>query len=461
MKLKKHTLKIKNCHYYSSMMIESMSNFLKFKLAYHRKKKIFYLRAIIHLIKYFLFKGFRKNKCLIDPPLDFFYKYINFPKYFSLLFFIYAKHLKKKKIFISINNSFNSSTGHIYCEISNLHRLQKLDERYSNSTIWFTTSRKEILSEMNDIFRNKNFKILFGGIKRLFLTFVALRNPFISIDGSISSSNLFFGKNYSHRYVYHNLSKQRGRLLLESQDFYPNQSKLNKYLKATNQLMKNLNISEKYIIIQIKTEKVNGTMEPLNPELLLKSIEYFQDKNYQIVFAGREKFPDIFLNKSIINYANSKYASPLNDFLIVGHSTLVIASASGFCFIPENFDKPLLILNAHHIGQNFGKRTIYVPTLLSRRSEEFNARIQHKYLCTYGAGCGYDTFDDMFVLHMPTSDEILMAGKELEEMLLETIPSLTPLQKKISDSGGCPLLSFGLSRISDYYLTKHGYFFGE
>ena len=75
--------------------------------------------------------------------------------------------------------------------------------------------------------------------------------------------------------------------------------------------------------------------------------------------------------------------------------------------------------------------------------------------------CGYDTFDDMFVLHMPTSDEILMAGKELEEMLLDTIPSLTPLQKKISDSGGCPLLSFGLSRISGYYLTKHGYFFGE
>ena len=52
-----------------------------------------------------------------------------------------------------------------------------------------------------------------------------------------------------------------------------------------------------------------------------------------------------------------------------------------------------------------------------------------------------------------------MAAKELEGMLLDNIPSLTPLQKKISDSGGCPLLSFGLSRISDYYLRKYGYFF--
>ena len=60
---------------------------------------------------------------------------------------------------------------------------------------------------------------------------------------------------------------------------------------------------------------------------------------------------------------------------------------------------------------------------------------------------------------MPTSEEIFMAAKELEEMLSDNVPPLTSLQKKIRDIGGCPLLSDGLSRISNYYLTKHGYFF--
>ena len=137
----------------------------------------------------------------------------------------------------------------------------------------------------------------------------------------------------------------------------------------------------------------------------------------------------------------------------------MISSASGFCSIPESFDKPLLIINSHHIIQNFGRRTIYLPTLLSRNSKIFNARVQHRYLCTYGTDCGYSAFDDFYILHMPTSEEIFMAAKELEEMLSSTIPPLTPLQKKTRDSGGCPLLSDGLSRISNYYLIKHGIFF--
>ena len=80
--------------------------------------------------------------------------------------------------------------------------------------------------------------------------------------------------------------------------------------------------------IIVKTSFTNGTFKILNPDSLLKTIEYFQDKDYQIVFAGREQCPDIFSNKSIINYANSKYASPLNDFLLIGHCSLVISSAS-------------------------------------------------------------------------------------------------------------------------------------
>ena len=165
------------------------------------------------------------------------------------------------------------------------------------------------------------------------------------------------------------------------------------------------------------------------------------------------------MNNSIINYAKSKYASALNDFLLIAHSSLVLSSGSGFCFLPESLDKPLLVINAHHICQYFGRRTIYLPTLLSRKSEKFNARIQHEYLCTYGKRNGYFTFDDIYIHHTPTSDEIFMAAKELEEYANNKVPKYTSLQKKIRDSGGCPLLSDGLSNISNYFLSKHENFF--
>ena len=441
------------------MNINSLKKFIKQKIHTHKENKILYFRAIIHLIAYFRLSNYRKNRCLVDPPYDFFYKYKNISNYFSIPLLIVARYLRKKKIFISINNSCNFSIGHIYTEILLVQKLQKLDNKYSGSTIWFTTSRKEILGDTKRIFENEKFRVLFGGIKRIFLTFIVLKDPSISIDGGVSHTNFFLGKNNSHRIVYHNFTKRRARLFSKSQEFFPNKNKLPKYHEDAMKLMQRLNITKKYIVIQIKTVNANGTLKTLSPDLLLKSIKYFQDENYQIVFAGREKFPDAFLNKSIIDYANSKYASGLNDFVLIGHCSLVISHASGFCSVPESFDKPLLIINAHHIAQHFGRRTIYVPTLLSRNSKKFNATVQHRYLCTYGADCGYNFFDDFYILHMPTSEEIFMAAKELEEMLSDNVPPLTSLQKKIRDIGGCPLLSDGLSRISNYYLTKHGYFF--
>ncbi len=422
-------------------------------------KKKLYFRAIVHFIRYFLFRYYRKERCLIDPPCEFFYKYKNFVSYLALPLSIVASYLKKRNIFISINNCCNYSMGHVYAEIDQIKRMQNLDKKYSQSVIWFTTSRKEILGETKHIFETNNFKILFGGLKRVFLTIIAINFPYISIDGSISHSNYITGKKYRNRYVYNNLSKRRGKLMTESKNFYPLKEKLKDYSQETKLLLQNLKIKKKYIVIQIKTERANGTLKPLNSDLYLKCIEYFQDKDYQIVFAGREEFPEIYSNSSIINYAQSKYASALNDYLLLGNCSLVISGASGFCLLPQNLDKPLLVINPHHISQYFGRRTIFLPTLLSRKAQVFNARIQHKYLCTYGPDCGYEIFDDFYILHQPTSKEILCAAKELEEMLADHIPPFTSLQKKIRSNGSCPLLSDGLSRISNYYLSRHENFF--
>ena len=59
---------------------------------------------------------------------------------------------------------------------------------------------------------------------------------------------------------------------------------------------------------------------------------------------------------------------------------------------------------------------------------------------------------------MPTNDEILEASKELEEMIELPLPPFTLLQKKINNKS-FPLISDGLSRISNYYLKKNANFF--
>jgi putative glycosyltransferase (TIGR04372 family) len=447
---------------YNFLKISSLKKILKKKLNDQKKIDSLYIRALIHFIRFIFFSNYRRNRCLIDPPSIFFYKYRKLANYFSIPLLIFARYLKKKKIFISVHNNCNSSIGHIFGEIDQFQRIQKIDEKYFDSTIWFPTSRKEILRDTKDIFENKNFKILFGGIKRIFLTFIAIKYPSISIDASLSADNyVFSNKELSNpnRVIFHDKPKKRAMMIIKTPEFYPNKDKLLNYREGKYELMQRLNIIKKYVVIQIKTEKVNGTLKPLSLDLFLKSIKYFQDKDYQIVFAGRESCPKIFLDNDVIDYANSKCASPLNDFLLIGHSSLVISSASGFCFLPESLEKPLLIINAHHISQHFGRRTIYLPTLLSRRSEEFNASIQQEYLCTNGADCGYDTFDDLYIFHIPTSEEIFMAVKELEGMLSDQIPLFTSLQKKIRESRGHHLLSDGLSRISDYYLSEHNNFF--
>ena len=338
--------------------------------------------------------------------------------------------------------------------------MQKLDSKYLESTIWFTSSRKEILSYTRDLFENENFKVFYGGITRIFFTFVAIKCPSISIDASLGSDNYIFGnKVFSNRIIYNSKAKKRARLAFKSSEFYPLKENLKNYQDEMVKLMKDLNIKNKFIGIQIKTVITNSTFEILNPEMYLEALNYFKSKNYDIVFAGRELCPKVFLDHNVINYANSEYASPLNDYLLLSQSSLIISSGSGFCNMAENLDKPILIINSFHGIQQFARRTILMPTLLSIEGKLPNAKIQHKYVCTFGQELNDDKSNNLKVALMASSDEIFQAAKELEDMMNLPIPLFTPSQKKIRDRKNFPLLSEGLSRISDYYLSKHANFF--
>ena len=125
------------------------------------------------------------------------------------------KYLKKKNIFISVHNDHNYSMGHIYSEIDQMQRMMKICSRYQDATIWFTSSRKEILLETKDIFEIKISKF-FGGVKST-STLIAMRYPSISIDASLSFDNYIIGNTkLSQQNVFYDKPKKEQ---LDSQNF--------------------------------------------------------------------------------------------------------------------------------------------------------------------------------------------------------------------------------------------------
>lgn len=443
----------------------AFGNFLRNLREVHTKKKIFYFRALTHVIKFIFIKSFREENCLIDPPFEFIYKYKSYSKYFSIPISFVAKNLKKNNVFISINNNCNSSIGHIFSEIDTLKRIQKSEIKYKDSKIIFTTTKKNILNSSKDIFETDKFKLLFGGVKSLILTFVAIRHPNLSIDGSLGQENVIFGnKPFSPRICYNSKSKKRAKLIKKSQDFYPNKDIKKNFEKEFDFLSRKLNISKKYIVIQMKTTPTNATFEPAQPKDYFSLIDHYSLKDYDIVFAGRETFPESFKKKQVINYANSRYATPLNDYILVKNSSLVISSASGFCNIAETLDKPLLIFNSFHGVQQYGRRTIILPTILKLNEKALSPYRQHSLLCLYGQKFGrpkgFPSREFLKLFHKASQEEILASTIELEQMVGAKIPEYTNLQKKIIDSK-FPLLCYGSSRISNFFLDKHWSYFSE
>ena len=149
------------------------------------------------------------------------------------------------------------------------------------------------------------------------------------------------------------------------------------------------------------------------------------------MFLQVEKFVLKFLDNNVINYANSKYASPINDYLLVAESSLVVSSASGFCNIAEITDKPILVINSFHGIQQFGRRTILLPTLISINEKLPNPKTQHKYVCTFGQELNDNKLNNLKVAIIASSDEILESVKELEKMINLPLPPLTLLQKNL------------------------------
>ena len=106
----------------------------------------------------------------------------------------------------------------------------------------------------------------------------------------------------------------------------------------------------KYIVIQIKQQKGNSTILKTDPKTYLKSIKFYQEKKYKIIFAGRsEIIPKEFEDIGVVDYSQFKHASFQTDLNLISASDLVISGASGFANIAQVYDIPCVYANSWHI----------------------------------------------------------------------------------------------------------------
>ncbi len=242
---------------------------------------------------------------------------------------------------------------------------------------------------------------------------------------------------------------------------YPNYfpfTDFNYDIEKKHQLFNNLSldINLKIVLVQIKTQLGNSCAKETDPSTYIQTIKYFKDKGYQIVFVGREKMPEVFEKLSVINYANSKYVSWMNDCLLHKSCFLTITFGSGLGSLSAVLDKPNL-----HIGfwQIFtplqNKKSLFIPTLLKDLKTGVFLKFDEQIKYCYEAKMQHFN-SKIYIPVNPDENDILEGIKELEDNIIKkNIVSFE--QQKFNKSFGKIPLYYCHSRISSSFLRKYSY----
>ncbi|HSX37957.1 MAG TPA: TIGR04372 family glycosyltransferase [Chlamydiales bacterium] len=248
-----------------------------------------------------------------------------------------------------------------------------------------------------------------------------------------------------------NLSEweDRYRRRVESPYFTP----LRDFRKSDDRLDQFLAGSDKIALIHLKTNISNATAKQTDSSTYIPTIEALITQKYQLVFAGREKMPELFKNYDIFNYAESKLSSFTNDIILFNRADLAIMGGSGIFLLAECLNIPLLYINYWHLYRlPATSSSICVPALVQDLSGRLLTFSDQWNLYKNADDAKSEVFPfDRYEARNATADEILKACQELIEIKRNNT-ELTALQKKFNNASD---YYFGESRISDYFIQQH------
>lgn len=239
------------------------------------------------------------------------------------------------------------STGHTVAELDYyflLYHKFKLN-RYK---VIFLSNQNKMTSEAFKLFRYFFYgKIISNKIDYIIKKFLLDSPNNLGLDFGLSTmKHGYKNGNYSLDFVfkkYINYFKLRKKYKFNPFDKVP-------FCKDFKNFLNSQIGQSKYIVIQIKEQKGNSTIIKTDPKTYIKSIKFYQKKNYKVILAGRsEKMPNEFEELGVIDYSKYKKTSFQTDLNLVSGSELVISAASGFACIAQVYNKPNVYSNSWHI----------------------------------------------------------------------------------------------------------------
>jgi putative glycosyltransferase (TIGR04372 family) len=425
--------------------------------------KILFFRILLHLFRWLFFKNQRTSFSLIYPNFIWHDRYSVFlATYFYWIFKPLAIFLVNKKILFSVNN-ISDSIGHVYPEVDYLLRLKKTDDKVKGKSIFYIYPKNPVLTGfVKAVGYSTEVKFILSGFLHLLIWPLLMRYPELTISTAHGSYNYSIDRskrllkviypNYlSYTDVFRDRQKKYVQLRAQTLDYYP----LKTDTLLPNELVEMIGQS-KYIVIQIKTESVNGAWQACDPSTYIDALKEIISEGYKVVFAGREKMPEIFKKLGVINYSESKNATAMNDYFLVLNASGVIASVSGFSYIPDVLDIPLLTINTLFLATYPGRKTINIPSLLSKDKAPMKFKEQLEYLYDRGQITNENIVTKDINCKDASAEDILLAFKELYIIIEKGyISPLSDLQLEFNNHFPLEIMSSSPSSISHSFIKKH------
>ncbi len=368
-----------------------------------------------------------------------------YERYFSIFLskFVYFPYMLLERYFIKKNFYFliniSEGIGHVFLE------LASFDFKYNNNKFNLKKDCKLILVYKESEIVNTVMNTYFASLPHIKyiksnLIFYALLPLFIrnnkeliidigcgeqtyslvntnKIKRGTNKSIIFTGIRFRKREEFKELAKQN----IENHDSKNIYDCFFNKLQITKKDLdefKNIGIKDKItVLIHINERSVNACARPLSPITYLKLIEYIHSKDYQLVFIGREKYPEVFKKYNIINYPGSNIVGTYNDLKLFKFAEYSIINASGLASIPRYLNKYYMYINAWHIDNRLeSEKCIMLPTLISSKQNNqynlYNLRVQANLQNTYFQP---ENIKDKEI-DAPEDIDLLNCFKELEEL---------------------------------------------
>ena len=371
-------------------------------------------------------------------------------KFFKKFLYLINKFLKIK---FTSRNMFGS-IGHTVAELDYYFKLVH-KYKINKFKIIFLSNQNKMAEEAYNLFsRFFYYKIISNKYDYLIKKYILSESNNLGIDFGLST--IKYGKiggNYSLDFVFKK---------------YINYFKLNAKIKKFNpfkeipfcQKLENfLNDTigkSEYILVQIKEQKGNSTILKTDPKTYIKSIKYFKEKNYKIIFAGKkENMPKEFKELGVINYSNFKYHTLQSDLNLVSRSKLLISSASGFACLAQVNDTPCVYSNSWHIVLTpSSKYCVHIPYLFFNKNNGGTVKydeIINLYINQYN-----QTFygEDKYEVVANKSDEILEGAKEAMS-LKDNYEEPSKIYQNFKDKYKNLPIKYCESRISTFFIKKY------